>query len=372
MTAKNQALFWGGATLALFAFIYIFQSVLTPFVLGLAIAYLLNPLVCGIMKYKIGTLTIPRGLAVAIILIGFLSFMAASLILILPLLYQQALELIQNIPTYSETLLTSLEPYIIKAQSLLGISSTEDLKALAAKHAGTATDIANKLISGLAAGGQAFVSTLTLLIITPLIAYFMMHEWENMTQWMEDLLPRDHKNTIKSLLGQMNTKIAGFVRGQIIVAIILAILYAVSLTIADLKYGFLIGLIAGLLSIIPMVGSVLGLVVSIVVAWFQAGELGYIALIGGIFLAGQIIEGNILSPKIVGDSVGLHPLWIFFALFAGGALFGILGMLIAVPVAAIAGVLLAFAITQYKSSPLYKGKPKPQRLKKKKEAKEKV
>ena len=191
-----------------------------------------------------------------------------------------------------------------------------------------------------------------------------MKEWEHIMAWGEDLLPRDNKDTIKDLLKQIDAKISGFVRGQISVAVILGIAYAIALTIAGLKYGALIGLAAGLLSIIPMVGSAIGLVVSIVVAYFQSFDLTYVAIIAAIFFAGQIIEGNILSPKIVGDSVGLHPLWVFFALLAGGALFGVLGMLLAVPVAAIAGVLLAFAIMQYKSSPLYKGKSKAKKAKK--------
>ncbi|MGH1397970.1 MAG: AI-2E family transporter [Alphaproteobacteria bacterium] len=353
MTIKSQAIFWSLTTLALFTFIYIFQGVLLPFVLGLAIAYLLNPLV-----HALGRIKIPRKIAALIILLLFIAIVGTSFALILPVLYKQSLALVDEAPRYIESLTAYLEPHTGKLQSILGISNGDDLKALMSEHTNSAANIAKKLIASLAAGGQAFIDVLTLLVITPLVAYFMMNEWEHITKWVEDLLPRDHKNTIKDLLAQIDTKISGFVRGQISVALILAIAYAIALSIAGLKYGFLIGLMAGLLSVIPMIGSVIGLFTSIIVAWFQAGDLGYVALIAGIFLIGQIIEGNFLSPKIVGDSVGLHPLWIFFALFAGGALFGILGMLLAVPIAAIAGVLLAFTLTQYKSSPLYKGKPR--------------
>ncbi|PZO86623.1 MAG: AI-2E family transporter, partial [Micavibrio aeruginosavorus] len=171
---------------------------------------------------------------------------------------------------------------------------------------------------------------------------------------------RQHATLIRRLLLKIDGKVAGFIRGQILVAFMLGVIYAVSLTVAGLNYGFLIGIGAGLFSIIPLVGSTLGLVVAVAVAWFQSGELVYTSIIAAIFLTGQFIEGNFLSPKIVGDSVGLHPLWVMFALLAGGSLFGIVGMLIAVPVAAVIGVLGGFAIEQYKASPLYqKEEPAP-------------
>ena len=150
---------------------------------------------------------------------------------------------------------------------------------------------------------------------------------------------------------------SGFIRGQISVAFILGITYAIALSLAGLKYGFLIGLLSGLLSVIPMVGSAVGLIVAVLVAWFQSADWMYVLIIAAIFLVGQFIEGNFLTPKMMGKNVGLHPLWIFFALLAGGALFGVLGMFLAVPVAAVAGVLLAFAIGRYKTSSFYKKTP---------------
>lgn len=358
MTARHQTLFWLAGFVGFLGFVYLFKAVLLPFVLGIAIAYLLNPLVVSFKRIKIA-----RRPATMIILSIFFFCVAVFLALLLPVLYRQALGLAADIPGYVDTLWTLVEPYSHQAMQVAGFESSAlnnagDLGALLKDHAGTAVNIVHRVLDGVAAGGQAIFGLISVMVFTPIVAYFVMVEWDHMTQWVEDLLPRDHKNTIINLLSQINIKLSGFVRGQISVAFILGIAYAVALSIAGLKYGFLIGLGAGLLSIIPMVGSTLGLVVSIAVAWFQSGALSYVAIIGGIFVIGQVIEGNILSPKIVGDSVGLHPLWVFFALLAGGALFGILGMLLAVPVAAVAGVLLAFAITQYKRSPLYKGKPR--------------
>jgi predicted PurR-regulated permease PerM len=209
------------------------------------------------------------------------------------------------------------------------------------------------IMGSVAAGGKFVVGAATTIALTPLVAFFMMVEWPRIVAWVEGLYPRQHAALIGNLLTKIDTKVAGFIRGQITVAFILGLIYALALAIAGLNYGFLIGICAGILSIIPLVGSTLGLVVSVVIAWFQTGDLVYTGIIAAIFLTGQFIEGNFLSPKIVGDSVGLHPLWIIFALLAGGSLFGIVGMLIAVPVAAVIGVLSGFAIERYKASPLY-------------------
>ena len=361
MTAKNQIYFWAATFAAFFAFVYLFKSVLLPFVLGGLIAYLLNPLVLAFGKLKIN-----RTIAALIILLVFFTSTTLAIALAAPLLYNQSLQLISDAPDYAVNIWELIQPFIIQVSERLGLESIEsvDIKSLITNNSETAADIAKRVLNKIAQGGQAFISAITTIVFTPIVAYFVMKEWVRITSWVEDLLPRDKKETILSLLKQIDMKISGFVRGQVSVALILAVGYAIALSIAGLKYGALIGIAAGLLSIIPMVGSALGLVTSVVVAYFQSFDLSYTAIIAAIFLVGQFIEGNILSPKIVGDSVGLHPLWVFFALLAGGALFGIVGMLIAVPVAAIAGVLLAFAILQYKSSPLYKGKSKPTAKKK--------
>ena len=360
MTARNHMLFWSLAFAGFLAFVYVFKAVLLPFVLGMAIAYLLNPIVNALGRAKIS-----RRPAALFILVIFFTVVALAFTLIAPVLYRQGIQFAEDVPGYVDSLLTLVDPYSKQILALLGEENGTDLKALAASHAGTAADIIKHLVNGVAAGSQALFDLVSVFVLTPIVAYFTMKEWVHITNWVEDLLPRENKKTILDLLKQIDQKLSGFVRGQISVAVILAIVYAVALSVAGLKYGFLIGLVSGLLSIIPMVGSAIGLVVSVTVAWFQAYDLIYVAIIGGIFLAGQIIEGNILSPKIVGKSVGMHPLWVFFALLAGGSLFGILGMLLAVPVAAVAGVLLAFAITQYKGSPYYTGMKKPKPVRKK-------
>ena len=357
--------FWACAAVAFFAFVYIFKSVLTPFVLGLAIAYLLNPSVNALRSVKIS-----RTPASLIILFMFVIVVAGLIALATPILYRQTLQLADDMPGYIDSLWGMAEPISRRIMAVLGINGEADVKALLKENSDTAVNVAKRILGGLASGGQAVFDIFFVLTVTPIVAFFVMKEWDRITDWVEGILPRNHKDTILDLLKQIDQKLSGFVRGQIIVAAVLGLGYAIALTIAGLKYGFLIGLTAGFLSIIPMLGSTLGLIISVAVAWFQSGELSYMAIIAAIFLVGQLIEGNILSPKVVGDSVGLHPLWVFFALLAGGALFGILGVLLAVPVAAVVGVLLSFGIKQYKSSSLYKGNPSRQTPKKKSQTKE--
>lgn len=351
--ARNQMLFWAAAIAFILGLIFIFKSVLLPFVLGWAVAYLLEPVVSKLGRYKIR-----RSFAALLILGLFFVFVMALLSVLIPLLYKQSLELGQDIPLYVDRLMTFVEPFSQKALVYLGQSENSDIKAMLAQNAGSAAAIATSVLGGLATGGQVLFDVISVLVLMPIVAYFMMKEWPAITGWMEDMLPVRSKHTILDLLAQINKKIAGFIRGQLSVAFILGLSFAIALSLAGLKYGFLIGLLAGALSIIPMVGSTVGLLVAVTVAWFQAGDLMYVGIIAAIFLVGQLIEGNFLSPKLVGDSVGMHPLWVFFALMAGGALFGILGMLLAVPVAAIAGVIATFSIARYKASSYYNDDPK--------------
>ncbi|HPF77669.1 MAG TPA: AI-2E family transporter [Alphaproteobacteria bacterium] len=362
VSARTQMTFWGAAVAFLAAFLWLFNDILTPFVLGIAIAYLLNPVLMFLSKLKI-----PRLVSIIFVLTLFFAFLILVVTLSAPPLYREASSLAQNIPGYIDKLIQFASPYLSMAQEKLGGDYVTNIKSFLQDNMGKIIQVSGGLAGGLANGGQAVVGFFTTLALTPLVAFFVMLEWPRITAWIDDLIPRRNEKVIKDLFKQIDAKVSGFVRGQITVAFFLGVIYAIALTIADLNYGFLIGISAGFLSIIPMVGSTLGLLVSVIVAWFQAGTWEYVAIIGAIFVVGQLVEGNILTPKLVGDSVGLHPLWVMFALMAGGSLFGILGMLLAVPVAAVVGVLVSFAIIQYKKSPLYKKPPEPKPKKKKAE-----
>lgn len=352
MTLKDQGLFWAGAFALFLGTVWLFSDILLPFVLGIAIAYLLNPPVIALGKMKISRLW-----ATIIMLAIFMIVTLVLLMLIIPPLYRESTQLADALPNYMNKLWDMLEPHIKALQSYVGPDDLNGkLRNAVENNIGNALQVSISLLGGLINGGQAVISFITVCVFTPFVAFFMMVEWNSITKWVDNLLPRHSYDTIKDLLSQINTKLSGFVRGQLLVALVLGIVYAVALTLAGLDFGFLIGLGAGVLSIIPLVGSTTGLLVSVLVAWFQSGEWTFVALIASIFLIGQFVEGNILTPKLLGGSVGLHPLWILFALMAGGAMFGIVGMLLAVPVASVIGVLGGFAIKQYKASPYYTDK----------------
>ena len=361
LKSSTHIFFWLMTTILFVLSVLLFKAVLLPFVMGIAVAYLLNPIVT-----KFGEVGIARGPASLMILFSFLIFILAFIGVISPIVYRELSLFSDDLPTYIEQFWELMRPVTALIEEYIGGVDQGNLENILKENAGSATQAAKMIIGKIAAGGQAVVDVISVAIFMPIVAYFMMKEWPNVTLWVHDLMPRHSKDVISDILGKIDEKLSGFVRGQISVAMVLGVSYAVMLTLAGLKYGFMIGLMSGLLSVIPMVGSAVGLIVSVAVAWFQSGEPTFVLLIAGIFLGGQVIEGNFLTPKLVGDSVGLHPLWVFFALLAGGSLLGILGMFLAVPVAAVVGVLLSFALHKYKQSAYYldselevKPKPKP-------------
>ena len=206
------------------------------------------------------------------------------------------------------------------------------------------------------ASGLALFNIAGLFVVTPVVAFYMLLDWDRMVAKVDSWVPREHVATVRAIASDINTSSAGFVRGQGTLSLALGIYYAIGLTITGLNFGILIGLFAGLISFIPYVGSLVGLVLSVGLAiiqfWPDYFMIGAVAL---VFIVGQFIEGNILHPLLVGKSVGLHPVWLMFALFAFGALFGFVGLLIAVPAAAAVAVLVRFALNRYLESPLYKG-----------------
>jgi predicted PurR-regulated permease PerM len=196
------------------------------------------------------------------------------------------------------------------------------------------------------------------MVVTPVVAFYLIYDWKRMIGALDTWIPRPHYDTVRALARDVDDAIAGFVRGQSGVCLILGSFYAMALTLVGLNFGFLIGLVSGLISFIPYVGSLTGLVIGATVAIAQFWpDYASILIVIAIFLLGQFLEGYVLAPKLVGESVGLHPVWLMFALFAFGYLFGFVGLLVAVPLAAAVGVLSRFALRQYLSSPLYTGVP---------------
>jgi len=350
VTLQRQMTFWLIALAILVLLLWLLADILLPFVAGLAIAYFLAPLVDRMERMGINRMVASLGIITLVVLLIVL-----VLLLVLPLLGGQLGALIQNIPTYVTKLRTLIsDPGIPWLNKLLGtgIGSDQGISDLVRQGAGWITTF----LTGLWSGGRAIVSLFSLIVVTPVVAFYLIYDWHRMLDTVDSWIPIRQRDTVHELVHETDRAIAGFVRGQAAVCVILGTFYAVTLTLTGLNFGLLIGLISGLITFIPYVGSMTGLVLSVGVAVAQFWpDYTWIVVVIAVFFAGQFLEGNILSPKLVGESAGLHPVWVIFALLAFGFLFGFVGLLVAVPVAATIGVLARFALRRYLASPYYTG-----------------
>ncbi|MGB3391434.1 MAG: AI-2E family transporter [Pseudaminobacter sp.] len=348
---RRQVRFWVVAAIILALLLYLFSSILLPFVAGMALAYFLDPVADRLQR-----LGLSRVMATTLILVAFLIVLVLGLVILIPLLATQLSDFIAKLPEYLtqlQGLITSFDPQWIEQR--FGVNAEglrEGLNSLLTSGFGFLTTVFQSIWSS----GVALFSIASLFVVTPVVAFYMLLDWDRMIRTVDSWVPRDHVETVRQLATDINAATAGFVRGQGTLCLILGLMYAVGLTLTGLKFGVLIGLFAGLISFIPYVGSLVGLVLSVGLAFVQFWpDWLMVVAVAGVFFVGQFIEGNILQPRLVGKSVGLHPVWLMFALFAFGALFGFVGLLIAVPAAAAIAVLVRFAISRYLDSPLYKG-----------------
>ncbi len=351
VTLKRQINFWL-ISFALFAlFVYLFSPILLPFVAGMALAYLLDP-----VADRLEALGLPRLGATIVILVLFVLAFVLILLLLLPILGNQLAAFLEAFPN----LISSLQELITsgfgsRLFEMLGIGGNE-LKANVGSLLGEGAGWIGGLLKSVWNGGQALLSVISLFVVTPVVAFYLLLDWDRMVAKIDGWLPRQHRDTVRQLAHEMDLAVAGFVRGQVSVCFLLGAFYAIGLAAVGLNFGLLIGIGAGLVSFIPYVGATLGLVVSLGVALVQFWpDWPMVAAVLAIFAVGQFLEGNVLQPKLVGNNVGLHPVWLMFALFAFGYLFGFVGMLIAVPAAAMIGVLIRFVLSQYMASALYTG-----------------
>ena len=347
---QRQVVFWLAAFVVFVLVLWLLSDILLPFVAGLAIAYLLTPVTDRIERLGVNRL------AAALLLITLMVMLFVLLILLVaPILGGQLSSFIENIPGYVTKLQSLLsDPSRPWVQKLLGAGFNTDktITDLVTQGVGWLTAFLKSLWSG----GRALVSLFSLIVVTPVVAFYLIYDWHRMIRTVDGWIPRHQRETVRRLAREVDAAIAGFVRGQTAVCLILGSFYAVALTVSGLNFGLLIGLISGLITFIPYIGSMTGLVLALGVAVAQFWpEWGSILTVLGIFLVGQFLEGNLLAPKLVGKSVGLHPVWLIFALLAFGYLFGFLGLLVAVPLAATIGVLARFALRRYLESALYTG-----------------
>ncbi len=351
MTIERQMAFWVAALLVLIAALWLLSPVLLPFVAGIVLAYLLNPL-----ARRLERLGIHRAVAGLVIIVLALAALIVLVLLLAPILVGQFSAFIEKLPGYVTRLQTLIaDPSHAWLAKILGErlpDASKSIGELATQGAGWIATFLRSLWSG----GQALVSLLSLLVVTPVVAFYLLCDWDRMIAAIDKWVPLPQRETVRGLSREIDAAIAGFVRGQTSICLILGAYYAAALALTGLSFGLLIGFVAGLLSFIPYVGSLTGLVVAVGVALAQFWPSWMvIVVILTIFVVGQLLEGYVLAPKLVGERIGLHPVWLMFALFAFGYLFGFVGLLVAVPLAAAVGVLVRFALRQYLASPLHQG-----------------
>lgn len=343
---REQAKYWGIALALFFVALWFLGSVMLPFLVGGALAYFLDPVADRLQRAGLS-----RVAATALITLVALLSVALLVLAVIPSLIQQTTALINAAPEIAHRLqlfLVEKFPELTDSTSTIRTTLAEIGAAVQAKGAALAQGVLTSALS--------LLSAVVFIVVVPVVAFYMLMDWDHMVTRIDHMLPRDHAPTIRRLAGEINDALSAFVRGQLTVCFLLGSFYSVALMFAGLQFGLVVGAIAGAITFIPYVGSLVGGALAIGLALFQFwGDWLSIGLVAAIFAVGQFLEGNILTPKLVGKSVGLHPVWLMFALSVFGSLFGFVGMLVAVPVAAAIGVLTRFGIAQYQASLLYNG-----------------
>jgi predicted PurR-regulated permease PerM len=353
---SRRSWFWLLVFAALAVFIYYTRSALVPFVTAMLLAYLFNPVVDRMQRHRV-----PRWVGTWVVMLAFGLVFYLLIALSVPLVQAQLVKLVDNAPGYIATFNTHLQPLLARAQSYLPQEALQSLQASASEQSAALLQRAGRIAQKLLAGSFQALSVLSFMFLTPVLLFYFLRDWDRITATVKSLYPRYYYDQITEQMLAIDATLAGFLRGQLMVALVLGAFYAIALTVAGLDFGFLIGIISGFLTFIPYVGSLVGGLVSVGVALAQFGfdQWVSIAIVAGIYAVGQFLEGNVFSPKLVGSQVNLHPLWIMFSLFVGGALYGFLGVLLAVPLAAVIGVLVRFGLGHYRTSDFYRSPPPP-------------
>lgn len=346
LPTSHQLRYWGIAAAVFLLLLWLLGNVLLPFIVGGAIAYFLDPL-----ADRLERLGMSRVAATTVISLVALLLVVLLVLAVIPTLVNQLTALVNAAPDIAKR----LQGFLLERFPELA-DSTSTIRQTLAEIGAAIQARGGELVQGVVSSALGVISVVVFIVVVPVVAFYLLLDWDEMVDRIDSMLPLDHAPTIRRLAREIDAVLAGFVRGQVSVCVALGTFYAVALMAAGLQFGLVVGAIAGAITFIPYVGSLVGGVLAVGLALFQFwGDWLQIGIIAAIFAAGQFVEGNILTPRLVGKSVGLHPVWLLFALSAFGTVFGFVGMLIAVPVAASIGVLTRFGIEQYRASLLYKG-----------------
>ncbi len=351
---RSPLIFWGVVIALFVTFLVLVSNILLPFVLGMLLAYLFDPLADRLERAGFS-----RTVATGIITVLLFTTIIGGLIWLMPVLVKQFAGLLVMLPDAFDDLdhfvRDKLYPLVGKIPGMEAAANgggfRETMHNVSQELIGSPGDLMKRVL----ASGAALLNVLSLLFITPIVSFYCLRDWDRMVEKIDNLLPRDYVHTVRQQARAIDDTLAGFLRGQLNVMVILAVYYCLTLSLAGVPFAVIIGLLSALLIIIPYVGTIVSMALGIGVVWADAGIGVQLYATIAIFLVGQALESQVLTPKIVGDKVGLHPLWMLFAMLAGAALFGFVGVLLAVPVAAILGVLVRFALSTYRESAYYCG-----------------
>lgn len=343
MRPPREAAFWLAVLLGSLAFLWLFEAILLPFVVGMAIGYFLDPVVERLTRLGFTRATAAGGIILSAFALG-----VTALVFVVPLVVQQGSALVEHLPSLAAAARERIAS-LVAPMSAAFAPPLDEVVSQAAEHA-------SRIAIGMLGHGLALVNLASLLAVTPLVSFYLLRDWPRIVADIDGWLPRAYAETIREQARAIDEVLAGFVRGAAIVCALLAAFYALALTLAGLDFGLVVGLVAGGLSFVPYLGFAIGLVASVGMAAYQFWpEWTRIAIVVAIFFAGQWGSDYYLTPRLVGKRANLHPLWILFSIFAGGAVFGFVGILLAVPACAAIGVLVRFAIARYKTSWIYLG-----------------
>jgi predicted PurR-regulated permease PerM len=356
MRMERQVIFWLAALAGAVLLVGALRDVLLPFIVGIIVAYALNPIVDRLVALRLS-----RTLASAVMLALLIALIGVLLVIVAPLLFTQAQKLAIALPDQIKQLRTVIETMAREQLGPRFPAFSAALDRMAASFNDNLGVLAGAAAKSLIDQVRSIFNFLSLLLITPLVAFYVLVDWHLMLGKIDGWLPRDHAPTIRRLAAEIDSAISAFIRGQGVVCLMLAVFYGLSLSIVGLEYGLLVGIATGIAGFLPFVGWALGLLTSVALAivqfWPQSTP---IALVVTVFLVGQILDAAFLSPAIVGSRIGLHPVWLLFALIVFSYLFGFVGILVAVPVTAAVGVLVRYGLQLYLDSNVYRGGGAPQ------------
>lgn len=355
---ESRKWFWLAIGLLLLWLVWKLAHVITPFAISAGLAYLFDPLTDRIERVRIGRWQWSRNIAVVVVFALMISFFILLLLVIVPLLQTQVRDLIARTPEFLEWLGSTAWPWV---QNTLGLQNvlldastiTENIR----NYWGEASAAVFSVLGTLSQSGQAVFSFVINLVLVPVVTFYLLRDWDKLVAGVRAMIPRRHVALVSQLAGEIDDVLGAFIRGQFIVMVALGTIYAVGLWAIGLDLAIIIGLAAGLLSIVPYLGTFVGVAAGLMAAIFQFQDVPHVLMVAAVFVVGQMLEGMVLTPKLVGDRIGLHPVAVIFAVLAGGQLAGFLGILIALPVAAALNVLVRHFNTEYRQSAFYGQKP---------------